>query len=140
MPEAQMDCKRAGFLRDQEDNAELRPDSATREGEVEAVDFEDLIAIDDPRAIFCSALAEGGMSVEASSTGDDAEEESDNEMEMYRWLAAYEEAVEAPGLDQWLKDVKRLSECRADCMDIAFMRTYDMHGKRKPCIMGVRSC
>ncbi|KFD47718.1 hypothetical protein M513_11396 [Trichuris suis] len=91
-PEAIRKCfRRAGFVRDQEDDVELRHDSPTREAEIEAVDFADFVAIDDevatstepdPQAIFQSILAEAGMSVEASSAGDDAEEESDDETEM----------------------------------------------------------
>ncbi|KFD59806.1 hypothetical protein M514_28024 [Trichuris suis] len=55
------------------------------------VDFEDFVAIDDevatstepdPQAVYQSILAEAGMSVEASSAGDDAEEKSDDETEM----------------------------------------------------------
>ncbi|CDW54765.1 hypothetical protein TTRE_0000303501 [Trichuris trichiura] len=40
----------------------------------------------DPQAIFQSILAEAGMSVEASSAGDDTEEESDNKTEMVQKL------------------------------------------------------
>ncbi|KFD61452.1 hypothetical protein M514_26348 [Trichuris suis] len=59
------------------------------------VDFEDFVAIDDevatstepdPQAVYQSILAEAGMSVEASSAGDDAEEESDDETEMVQKL------------------------------------------------------
>ncbi|KFD65107.1 hypothetical protein M514_22687 [Trichuris suis] len=87
--------ERAGFVRDQEDDVELRPDSPTREAEIEGVDFEDFVAIDDevatstepdPQAVYQSILAEAGMSVEASSAGDDAEEESDDETEMVQKL------------------------------------------------------
>ncbi|KFD45505.1 hypothetical protein M513_13612 [Trichuris suis] len=69
-------------LKDQEDDVELRPDSPTREAEIEGVDFEDFVAIGDeaatstepdPQAVYQSILAAAGMSVEASSAGDDAE-------------------------------------------------------------------
>ncbi|CDW57961.1 hypothetical protein TTRE_0000626201 [Trichuris trichiura] len=65
------------------------------EAEIEGVNFEVFFAIDDelatstvpnPHAIFQSILAEAGISVEASSAGDDAEEESDNETEMVQKL------------------------------------------------------
>ncbi|KFD64300.1 hypothetical protein M514_23584 [Trichuris suis] len=95
-PEAIRKCfRRAGFVRDQEDDVELRPDNPTREAEIEGVDFEDFVAMDDevatstepdPQAIIQSILAEAGMSVEASSAGDDAEEESDDETEMVQKL------------------------------------------------------
>ncbi|KFD45854.1 hypothetical protein M513_13267 [Trichuris suis] len=91
-PEATRKCfRRAGFVRDQEDDVELRPDSPTREAEIEGVDFEDFVAIGDeaatstepdPQAVYQSILAEAGMSVEASSAGEDAEEESDDETEV----------------------------------------------------------
>ncbi|KFD60384.1 hypothetical protein M514_27430 [Trichuris suis] len=95
-PEATRKCfRRAGFVRDQEDDVELCPDGLTREAEIEGVDFEDFVAIDDevatstepdPQAVYQSILAEAGMSVEASSAGDDAEEESDDETEMVQKL------------------------------------------------------
>ncbi|KFD45819.1 hypothetical protein M514_13300 [Trichuris suis] len=95
-PEAIRKCfRRAGFVRDQEDDVELRPDSLTREAEIEGVDFQNFVAIDDevttstepgPQAIFQSILAEAGVSLEASSAGDDAEEESDDETEMVQKL------------------------------------------------------
>ncbi|KFD65020.1 hypothetical protein M514_22737 [Trichuris suis] len=94
-PEAVRKCfRRAGFVKDQEDDVELRPDSLTREAEIEGVDFQNFVVIDDevtsstepnPQAIFQSILAEAGVSVEASSSGDDAEE-SDDETEMVQKL------------------------------------------------------
>ncbi|KFD50098.1 hypothetical protein M513_09058 [Trichuris suis] len=47
-PEATRKCfRRAGFVRDQEDDVELCPDGLTREAEIEGVDCEDFVAIDD---------------------------------------------------------------------------------------------
>ncbi|CDW58954.1 hypothetical protein TTRE_0000728301 [Trichuris trichiura] len=77
------------------DDVKLRPDSPTRDAEIEGADFDDFVAIDDevatstepdPQAIFQFILDEAGMSVEASSAGDDAEKESDSETEMVQKL------------------------------------------------------
>ncbi|CDW59709.1 hypothetical protein TTRE_0000804901 [Trichuris trichiura] len=81
-PEAMIKCfRRAEFIRDEEGDVDLQANSLTREAEIERVDFKDFVAIDDeatsstetdPQAIFQSILAEAGMSVKASSAGDDA--------------------------------------------------------------------
>ncbi|CDW61097.1 hypothetical protein TTRE_0000952501 [Trichuris trichiura] len=90
-PEAIRKCfRRAGFVRDEEDHVELRPDSPTPEVEIEGVNFEDFVSMDDElatstepdlQAIFQSILAEAGLSPE-----DDVEEESENEKEMVQKL------------------------------------------------------
>ncbi|CDW59844.1 hypothetical protein TTRE_0000818501 [Trichuris trichiura] len=82
--------RRAGFVRDEEDHVELRPDSPTPEVEIEGVNFEDFVSMDDelatstepdPQTIFQSILAEAGLSPE-----DDVEEESENETEVVQKL------------------------------------------------------